>query len=471
MKENKEETTMTNNSQTIYLEEPTTVGSDDETTIVFTQNMNRIMMETGPAIQHTHEEDNNESIVDIIRTMNNLPDHHEVWEYLDPTRAYYTQNWKRDYLDNDETRSFIDWYDYQLNVLAELKGDKTSQWNSELLKWITNQRKRQDNWGSSTVEFEPTWGNNKQRNEENDLKQWEDTPTRKQNKTHQMRQCQTCGDQIPTEKNQLSPNCMTCQVLDNTEHNKDQKKGYAREERDDEFEFTRIPIAGEDSEDYNTDFDTDSDSDGTHNVFTQNMNKIKLNADSNAIRTNDNEEHAILPIVEPLSTYTYSQALTGIFTTADEISPSIEKALTADDIAFLIGHTDGVVQTHELSPITTHKNRYEDLQEVYDKITFTQNMPGMSKGEHKRKLSKEEKTMDKKTNKSRLQLFSYLTEQNVPSVHHEEHSHQRKPANANKSTKKISALKHIPNYYPGNPRQPTSTSQTTTFSRSRLLTP
>jgi hypothetical protein len=80
---------MTNNSQTIYLEEPTTVGNDDETTIVFTQNMNRIMMEPGPAIQQTHEEDNNESMVDIIKTMNNLPDHHEVWEYLDPTRAYY----------------------------------------------------------------------------------------------------------------------------------------------------------------------------------------------------------------------------------------------------------------------------------------------------------------------------------------------------------------------------------------------
>ncbi len=109
-------------------------------------------MGTGPATQNTHEDDNNKSMVYIIRTMHNLPDHHEVWEYIDPTRAYYTQNWTKDYLDNDETRSFIDWYDYQLNVLAELKGAKTSQCNSELLKWITNQRKCQDNWGSSTVE-------------------------------------------------------------------------------------------------------------------------------------------------------------------------------------------------------------------------------------------------------------------------------------------------------------------------------
>jgi hypothetical protein len=186
-----------------------------------------------------------------------------------------------------------------------------------------------------------------------------------------MRQCQTCGDQIPTEQDQLSTNCITCQVLDNRQpNNKAHKKGYAREERDDEVEFKKIPIAGEDSEDDNTDFDTDSDSDGTHKVFTQNMNKIKLHEDINATRTNDNEDHAILSIVEPLSTYTYSQALTGIFTTVDDSNPRIEEALTADDIAFLIGHADGVVQTHALSPISKHQNIYEDLQEVHDKLTF-----------------------------------------------------------------------------------------------------
>jgi hypothetical protein len=245
------------------------VGSDDETTIVFIQNMNRIMTDPDPANQHTREEKNIESMVDIIRTMTNLPEHYEVWEYIDPTRAYYTQNWTNDYLENEETQSFIDWYDYQLNVLAELKGDKTSQCNSQLLKWLTNQRKSQDNWGSSTVEIEPTWGNNKQSNEENDLKRWEETPTRQQEKTHQMRQCQTCGDNMPAEQDKLSSYCTTCQVLDNTEQHTDQKKGYAREERDDEIEFARIPIAGEDSEDYHTDYDTDSEGDETRNVFTQ----------------------------------------------------------------------------------------------------------------------------------------------------------------------------------------------------------
>jgi hypothetical protein len=51
---------MTNNSQTIYLEEPTSVGSDDETTIVFTENMNRIsfMMGPGPTSQRTNAKKN-----------------------------------------------------------------------------------------------------------------------------------------------------------------------------------------------------------------------------------------------------------------------------------------------------------------------------------------------------------------------------------------------------------------------------
>jgi hypothetical protein len=102
------------------------------------------------------------------------------------------------------------------------------------------------------------------------------------------------------------------------------------------------------------------------------MNRIMLNEDNNEKRTNDNDEQTILPIVEPLfSTYSYSQTLTGIFTPTDTISTPFEQALTADDIAFLIGHADGVVQTHELSLIPTHKNKYEDLQEVYDKINFT----------------------------------------------------------------------------------------------------
>ncbi len=50
---NREEPKVTNNSQLIYLEEPTATGSDDETTVMFTQNMNRILTN-----DQTRKEDN-----------------------------------------------------------------------------------------------------------------------------------------------------------------------------------------------------------------------------------------------------------------------------------------------------------------------------------------------------------------------------------------------------------------------------
>jgi hypothetical protein len=46
--------------------------------------------------------------------------------------------------------------------------------------------------------------------------------------------------------------------------------------------------------------------------------------------------------------------------------------MKADDIAFLIGHADGIVQTHQLTPIPTHVNPFHGLSEVNDKVNFTQ---------------------------------------------------------------------------------------------------
>jgi hypothetical protein len=106
---------MTNNSLTIYLEDLTTVGSDDETTIIFTQNMNRIMMghdpEKQPAQTEEHNEQNQEQLpthndpfTHIVKTMKSLPDSHAVWEYIDPTRAYFTENLENAYLEHDARR-------------------------------------------------------------------------------------------------------------------------------------------------------------------------------------------------------------------------------------------------------------------------------------------------------------------------------------------------------------------------------
>ena len=90
---------MTNNSQQVYLDPPSYLG-DDETTIVFTQNVTRIV--ENPIIQN--EEIENENIesheateyeelslrlsptfFQIIKTMMNLPDDHFAWSYSNPT--------------------------------------------------------------------------------------------------------------------------------------------------------------------------------------------------------------------------------------------------------------------------------------------------------------------------------------------------------------------------------------------------
>jgi hypothetical protein len=113
----------------------------------------------------------------------------------------------------------------------------------------------------------------------------------------------------------------------------------------------------------------------------------------------------------------YMQVPTGFVTPPPTVEDPIAlgfNILTGDDIAFLIGQADGVVATHELTPILTHKNIYTTLPEVCDKNNFTQNMQGMVKGDHKRKLTKEEKRMTRQTN------FSDLADNAVPPPTHDE---------------------------------------------------
>ncbi len=80
--------------------------------------------------------------------------------------------------------------------------------------------------------------------------------------------------------------------------------------------------------------------------------------------------------------------------------------LTAEDIAYMIGHTDGVVKSKEFTPFREHRNRYAGLGEVEDTVVFTQNMQGMQKYTHTRKLTIEEKRLDEEAKRFNLLLFS-----------------------------------------------------------------
>ena len=95
---------VTNNMQKVYREEPHYLG-DDETTIVFTQNVTRIIPNIGT---ENGKEDN--EIVDaynetreyeklskerapiferMIKEMMDLPDNHEAWSYMNPTMVHF----------------------------------------------------------------------------------------------------------------------------------------------------------------------------------------------------------------------------------------------------------------------------------------------------------------------------------------------------------------------------------------------
>ena len=128
------------------------------------------------------------------------------------------------------------------------------------------------------------------------------------------------------------------------------------------------------------------------NIFTTNMNRLVSPSPTTP-----------LPIVEPLP-YSYAHELTGVPMTA-----SMTPGLSADDIAYMIGHAEGIIQYDQFTPIPTHVNIFDKLSEVNDKVHFTQNMHSMMKGEHKRKLTKSAKQMDRSTNDFNLLLFSSLS--------------------------------------------------------------
>ena len=120
-----------------------------------------------------------------------------------------------------------------------------------------------------------------------------------------------------------------------------------------------------------------------------------------------------LPVVEPFQLAPTVEPLS--YSLDDYLDDVPRSPLTAEDIAYLIEHTDGIVQSHQSTPIPTHVTTFQLLHEVNDKQLLTQNMQGMTRGDHTRKLTKEEKQMcerlerESKTSGSLLPLVRKLS--------------------------------------------------------------
>ncbi len=93
--------------------------------------------------------------------------------------------------------------------------------------------------------------------------------------------------------------------------------------------------------------------------------------------TNNSTHH--LPIVEPIQPHT--ELSPRMFLTPSpptDLDFSID-SMRSDDLAFLIGHQDGLVQAHVFKSIPQHHNAFTTLPEVDDKTLFTQNMQTMER--------------------------------------------------------------------------------------------
>jgi hypothetical protein len=376
---------MTNNSQHVYLDPPTDEG-DDETTIIFASNMNRVVEPAYTNMEENQGSNNLTNIITgIIKAMRQIPDNHYVWKYRNPTRTYYVMG-----LDEDQhgdnpfelllrpqthktLHQFIDWYEQQLMVAYELRQTIPPIHTQDLLESpVISKDAHSSNSALESSSSEPiTWGNRQVRDHAEELRQWQETPTREtltkkeqskvpfledanDNTQYDRPATSTFLRFYSTEPDYLNTNTPQVTPGNATERSTDHDKrptNDAREEREDEQEFSRIPIAGENSEDYHGDcWDTDSDDDKAHagddhNKFTTNMTRIiphpnptcetsslddsdddiwwsdlaKFNDEDNS---ENGEDHGLpslpnnpFPIVEPLP-YSYAHALTGVPMTA-----------------------------------------------------------------------------------------------------------------------------------------------------------
>ncbi len=150
----------------------------------------------------------------------------------------------------------------------------------------------QDAWGSSTNE-PITWGQTKARNHEEELKLWNASSS-----------CVTeydGGDDKGVNTTEPIPARQEYCYHHTYYGYNTEKAAYAKEERDDEIEFTRIPIAGEDSEDYDEDAEIEEEDDDA---------EIEEEEDE-ILRIPQPIEHTLLPYVPSGATTYVHQNTTG----------------------------------------------------------------------------------------------------------------------------------------------------------------
>ncbi len=282
---------MTNNVQKIYREEPHCLG-DDETTIVFAQNTTRIVVNKEEANTEYDDEisvnDNkatNEyerislmlapTFEGMIKEMMTLPENHSAWAYMNPTMYHLgSQTFYEDIIGKEDqyTRDSQNWFDGILFIDQELLQGQSKvnhlQTNAygEIHQEVKLELKIENdetnnNEGSSSVE--KTWGERTKKDNEESLRLWltANLPRAKKriegdnSNLEEMKLCSICERDMHNLNLEINT-CQEClQWIQRSTQNEDyesknEKARMIKSQIDDETEFDRIPIAGENESDY-----------------------------------------------------------------------------------------------------------------------------------------------------------------------------------------------------------------------------
>jgi hypothetical protein len=334
--------------QKVYLDEKHCLG-DDETTIIFTQNATRIVI--NPCKNEKEHDDeataneNNEAheyerlslelaptFEGMMKEMMALPDSHDAWAYMNPTMYHLGDQSTCNNLTEREAqhvKDFQNWLDGTLFVNHELtERTESPQKQSSQMDMVIRTRTIEDNTftirvpesqGSSSIEIPPspdiTWGERKSSDREESLRMWLQTNMPKAEKrkedTHddsnleEMTVCSVCEKEMPTINPGINT-CIKCQQWineslelntkkeDNNE-DKDSTSTFTRTQNDDEQELVRIPIAGENESDYE---DSDEYEEEEDSLFPDRAEDDL--EDTNSNNTEDSDVQS-LPIVIALS--------------------------------------------------------------------------------------------------------------------------------------------------------------------------
>jgi hypothetical protein len=274
---------------------------DDETTIVFTNNSTRIITN----IEQGNNEDDNDNVENddnnvtreyerlsielaptfegMIKEVMNLPDDHEAWAYMNPTMYFFGNQTSNLFEQKAQyVKDFQNWLDGTLFINHEFK-EQTKSYNLTqpsqdeyihvaVIEENNLRLAKEEEQGSSSVEEksfqEITWGTRKTPDNEEDLHSWLRTNIPSAEKRNGDKDDESNLEEITLcsvcEKEMFATNigintCTWCQewIKDSLEliAKKDDKekcdKGNSTKiQRDDETEFKRIPIAGENESDY-----------------------------------------------------------------------------------------------------------------------------------------------------------------------------------------------------------------------------